>query len=102
MKLEITSVKDTNAIRLVGHLDIYNVGDAPEALLKHLASKPGLELDLGGVESCDAAGIQLLLAARRSAGAAGKTFSIHTPTPAVQECSKLLGLSPDIWQPNTR
>ena len=64
-----------------GDLDIYNVGAAREALLVHLAEKPALDLDLGGVETCDAAGFQLLLAAHRSARAAGKEFCIQTRLP---------------------
>ena len=100
MKLEITPLQDTNAIRISGELDIYSVEGAREALLNHLADKPVLELDLAGVETCDTAGMQLLLAAQRSAVASGKTFSMHTPAPAIEKCGELLGLPTETWQPH--
>ena len=60
MKLEITSSQNT--IRFAGDLDIYGAGTALHALCEHLAARPAMELDLGGVTACDAAGLQLLLA----------------------------------------
>lgn len=99
MKLQITALPDTHTLRLVGDLDLYHVESAREALLNQLSEKPVLELDLGGVETCDTAGMQLLLAARCSAVASGKTFSISTRSPAVERCGELLGLTPEIWPP---
>jgi anti-anti-sigma regulatory factor len=52
-------------------------------------------LDLEGVETCDAAGMQLLLAPHRSAVAAGKTFAIRTPVSAIEQCGQALGLGPE-------
>jgi anti-sigma B factor antagonist len=96
MKLQIIPVGQFT-LRLTGDLDIYNVESAREALLDQVADKPGLDLDLAAVETCDTAGIQLLLAAQRSAIAAGKTFSIQAPAPALEKCGQLLGLPPDLW-----
>lgn len=98
MKLQITLVQETNIVRLAGDLDIYNVQAARDALLQHLAGKHGLELDFSGIETCDAAGIQLLVAARRSALAIGEAFSIHAPGPTIEKCGELLGLPPQFWQ----
>lgn len=97
MKLQITIQKETNTVHLAGDLDIYNVETTRDALAALLADRPGLDLDLSGVESCDAAGIQLLLAARRSALAAEKTFSIRTFASAVTKCGGLIGLPPQSW-----
>lgn len=101
MKLQITALPESNTLRLTGDLDLYNVETAREALLDHLSDKAGLDLELAGVETCDTAGMQLLLAARRSAVASGKTFFIQTPSPAVERCSELLGLPPVTWPPHT-
>jgi anti-anti-sigma factor len=99
MKLEITLQRETNTLRFAGDLDIYNGEAARHALIEHLAGEPGLELDCSAVEACDAAGIQLLLAARLSALAVGKAFSIRAPAPAIDKCAELLGLPPQTLQP---
>lgn len=98
MKLQITILPETNTVHLAGDLDLYNVEAARDALTGHLAGKDTLELDFSGVENCDAAGIQLLVAARRSAVALGKGFSIRTPALAIAKCGELLGLLPETLQ----
>jgi anti-anti-sigma factor len=101
MKLQLTIQKETNTIQLAGDLDIYNVETIRDTLAALLADGQGLDLDLSGVESCDAAGVQLLLAARRSALEAEKTFSVRTTVLAVTECGELIGLPPQSWlEPN--
>jgi len=92
MKLQVTAVSGTNTVRLVGELDIYHVEVARAALLQQLAVQPGLTLELDGVEACDAAGLQWLLAARRSAEAARKPLVFSAPTPAIGQCAMLLGV----------
>jgi len=99
MKLEITLQRETNTLRFAGDLDIDNGEAVRHALLEHLAVQSGLELDCSCVEACDAAGIQLLLAARRSALAVGKTFSILAAAPAIDKCAEMLGLPPQTLQP---
>jgi anti-anti-sigma factor len=102
MKLQLTLQKETHTIQLTGDLDIYNVETTRDALAALLADGQGLDLDLSGVESCDAAGVQLLLAARRSALAAAKTFSVRTSAPAVTKCGELIGLPPQSWPEHNR
>jgi anti-anti-sigma factor len=100
MKLQITALPESNTLRLVGDLDLYNAEMAREAFLNQWAEMPGIELDLAGVESCDTAGMQLLLATRSGAEASGKPFWIQTPSPAVERCGELLGLQPETWRPH--
>jgi anti-anti-sigma factor len=100
MKLQITTAPDSNTLRMAGDLDIYSVEQAREALLAHLAEKTGIDLNLDGVETCDAAGMQLLLATHRSAVAAGKAFTIRNPVPAIEQCGESLGLGPESRQPH--
>jgi anti-anti-sigma factor len=100
MKLQITTSKSSAAIRLAGALDIYAVESARDALLQHVAAKSAVELDLGGIEACDAAGLQLLCAAHNSAVAAGKTFQIRVSAPSVVECGDRLGFPPEAFRPS--
>ncbi|MDR3460051.1 MAG: STAS domain-containing protein [Verrucomicrobiae bacterium] len=99
MKLQFLTSPGSDTIRLVGDLDLYQVAAARAALLNELAGRPGLELDLSGIANCDAAGLQLLIAAGRSAALAGKTFCIQAAAPAIGECSQLLGLTLETGQP---
>ena len=99
MELQITLQPETNTVQFAGDLDIYNGEALRHALIEHLAGEHGLELDCSRVETCDAAGIQLLVAARRSALAVGKAFSIHAPVPAIEKCAELLGLPSQTLQP---
>jgi len=70
-------------------------------LLDHFADKARIMLDLAGVEACDTAGLQLLISARRSAAASGKSFGVLNLAPSVEKCTKLLGVKPEIWQSPT-
>lgn len=97
MNLQVTKPPGSHALRLAGDLDLYSVDCAREALLRHLADDGGLELDLGELAACDAAGVQLLLAARRGARSQGKPFSVRVNSPAVARCGELLGLPPETW-----
>ena len=97
MKLEILDSPDTEAIRLVGTLHIYRAEAAREALLDRLAHGRPLVLDLAGLDACDAAGLQLLLATRQSALRTGKPFAIRATAPAVEECARQLGVAPAAW-----
>lgn len=98
MKAQIAASPEAHILRLDGDLDLYHAETAREALLKQLSGSAALELDLSGVEACDTAGIQLLLAARRSAVAAGKPFVIHATAPALATCGERLGVPSELWQ----
>lgn len=101
MKLQITAV-GSHTLRLAGDLDLYTVESARDALLQQFADKPRLELDLGGVETCDASGVQLLLAARRTAAISGKNLTVHPVSQAVSTCGALLGIAPESLFSNAR
>jgi anti-sigma B factor antagonist len=49
-------------------------------------------IDLSGVGECDSAGVQLLLAARASATAAGRTLRVEAPSAGVLEALNRYGL----------
>ena len=71
---------------------IYRVAELKPVLLGLIQEGEHIELDLSGVGRMDSAGCQLLIFAKREAGAAGKTLAIVAHSPAVQsliECYNL-------------
>lgn len=100
MKLQLATTGSNNLIQLSGDLDIYNAGAARELLMGETSSREAVELDLGGIDACDAAGIQLVCACRNSAVAAGKSFRLINPSPAMVECGRRLGFPPTICSPH--
>lgn len=98
MQSPLTISTDAAAVHFVGALNIYGVDAARTELLTGLASRTALTLDLSGVTACDAAGLQLVIAARRAATLAGKSFSVPAPAPAVAECGDLLGIPQEVWR----
>jgi len=78
---------------LAGDLDIYVAAEARVALLEALAQEADMTLDLSTVESVDAAGVQVLLAARRSAEEQGLSLRWVNPSRAITDVIQLMGMS---------
>lgn len=79
--------------RLEGALTIVACQDQREALLALVhASEAGLVLDLSAVSACDSAGLQLLLAARKTLAARGAVLSLQAASPVVVEALMTYGL----------
>lgn len=76
-----------------GELTIRNAIATRDRLLAALADNRELEVDLAGVGEFDSAGVQLLVAARKSASAAGKILRLADPSPAIVEVLDFLGLN---------
>jgi anti-anti-sigma regulatory factor len=81
--MTLSKDKGPGLLRISGNLDIDEADSLREALLAADLS----ELDLSEVEGCDAAGLQVLLAA------AGKSFQITAISNAVTQMAIALGLS---------
>lgn len=75
-----------------GELTIYQAAELREALLRALGEPGELELDLAGVTEMDAAGLQLVLLARREAGSAGCGVRVTARSAVVDEVFGLCGL----------
>jgi anti-anti-sigma regulatory factor len=75
-----------------GSLEIGQAEVLQEELLRVLGSSVEPVLDLSHVESCDAAGAQLLISARKSAELLGKTLRLRDPSPALRQSWERLGL----------
>ena len=78
--------------RLEGSLDLYAAAQLRATLTDCLARPDSAEFDLSGIDACDTAGLQLLLAARATAAARGHTVSFVAIPEAVEDCCRRLGL----------
>lgn len=89
-----TAREDAAPVRIsvVGSMTIYEAATQKGELLAALAGAPALELDLGGVDEADTAGLQLLLLLRREAAAGGKPVRVVSVSPALVEVLDRYGL----------
>ncbi len=87
----------SSSLRIEGELTIYRAAELAAAMKASLAQVPAgaaFEIDLSGVTEMDSAGVQLLLAARRSASESGRTLRVAGDSPAVAEVFRTLQLAP--------
>ncbi len=92
MPPDTDTVPPTGTFRLEGALDIYAAEKLRETLQGCTETAGLIVLDLGGVESCDTTGVQLLLSAHRTAAEAGNTLRFEAIPAAVGHCCARLGL----------
>ena len=88
-------MSDAVTLRIDGELTIYRAAELCEALKGALAGAPdrgALEVDLSAVTEMDSAGVQLLMAARKSARAAGRELRLANASRAVAEVFAILRL----------
>jgi anti-anti-sigma factor len=83
----------TGALTISGPLDIDAAESLREALLDCFRRQPDVAADLSGVDMCDAAALQVLLAGRRNAASVGKAFRVVTASDAVTVTAAALGFS---------
>lgn len=81
----------TPPLSLCGELTIRNAA-ALHAQLREALDAGCHELLLDAVDDCDSAGVQLLLAARRSLQEQGLPLVIRAPSPALRECLRRYAL----------
>jgi len=91
----VLSTTPDGTLCLSGSLCIYDVEPVCHAMLTHLSGNPELNLDLDALTECDAAGIQLLLAARESAKSLGKRFSVRAAQATAPARASALGIPRD-------
>ncbi len=86
----------STCFRIEGELTIYRAAELAEAMKAALAGVPAggaFELDLSEVTEMDCAGVQLLIAARRSSQESGRTLRVAGSSPAVAEVFQTLQLA---------
>lgn len=81
------------SLSLDGELTIYRAAELTASLRTALASGADLELDLAAVTEMDSAGVQLLMAAKKTARAAGCELRLLRHSPAVLEVFETLNLA---------
>ena len=74
-------------------LSIYEAAGLRDELISHLENHEHLILELGEVQKCDAAGIQLLYSAWKTADTVGKTVTIRNPSSAILKIMKEMGVN---------
>jgi len=81
--------------RFAGEWNITNAEELRARFVAFLASGGDVALDLGGVESCDTAALQLLCSLRRTAKERGVRVRLLELPPAIVELARALGLAPE-------
>jgi anti-sigma B factor antagonist len=82
-------------MRVSGSLVLQAAESQRDQMMRQLAGNPHLTLDLGAVEAFDTTGLQLLLAARKTALAAGGSLRLRRASAEVLQFAASLGLSLD-------
>ena len=81
-------------LALDGEMTIYRATELAETLKAALAAHPGgLDIDLSEVTEIDSAGVQLLMAAKRAAVAAGAVLTLHGHSAPVLDVFERLDLA---------
>ncbi|WP_395702306.1 lipid asymmetry maintenance protein MlaB [Aquabacterium sp.] len=82
-------------ICITGEMTIYRAAELKPLLLQALADGDGapIEIDLAEVSEFDAAGLQLLMAAKTAATAAGRALRLQGHSPAVLDVFELLDVA---------
>jgi len=86
-------------LALDGELTIYRAAEVCELLKTALAAPADLELSLAGVTEMDSAGVQLLMAAKKSAMASQRALRLIDHSPAVLEVFEMLDLAAHFGDP---
>lgn len=95
MEIEKNETDTGATLNITGPVTIYEAAELREDLSACLDEHPGMVLDLGGVEDCDTAAIQVLCAACKSAEHTGKPVSFQHPAKSVIQAAQRAGLVPE-------
>ena len=80
-------------VAIEGEFTIYTVGELKGLILGALLANNELEIDLSKVEEFDAAGLQLLVVAKKTAATLNRKFRLTGCPPAVLDILSLSGLT---------
>lgn len=94
--MNIAKEEGSGSLSLSGTLDIMTAHMLRESLLECFLGSPEVTVDLGGVEHCDTAGLQVLLAAEQSASLSGKPLRFCAISEPIAEVASALGFSVDV------
>ncbi|MBG6079016.1 STAS domain-containing protein [Rubrivivax gelatinosus] len=93
----------TTSFAIEGELTIYRAAELRQALLAALGDGAGgdFEIDLAAVTEFDSAGVQLLIAAKKSAAARGRVLRLVGHAPSVRDAFAVLDLAGHFGDPLT-
>jgi len=78
--------------RIEGPLTVCTAEALRPRLLEGITTPAGMRLDLSAVDACDCAGLQLLVATRKSALAAGRSLEFTRLSPVIRNAAQDIGL----------
>ncbi len=84
-------------LEVSGAFTVYEVAEHREAFLAALMRSSDISLELGGVEDCDTAGVQLLLAVRRTVEKAGGSFAVSGLEGPVAGAMARIGIGSNVF-----
>lgn len=82
-----------HTVSIEGEFTIYRAAELKPVLLEAVTRDGVVELDLSRVTEFDTAGLQLLMLAKRAAGAAGRELRLVRHSPVVVDVLQLLDLA---------
>jgi anti-sigma B factor antagonist len=82
-----------STLRIEGEMTIYRAHELKALLLDALAASTALDVDLSAVTELDTAGLQVLMLAKQSAQADGRSMRLLGHSHAVAEVFELLDLA---------
>ncbi len=83
-------------VELQGAMTVQEAAELGKNLLDWMTKNNSLELDLGKVDECDTAGLQLLYSAVKTAKEKKNDFSVTSCSDKVNEAADSIGLKLDI------
>lgn len=99
LQIEPSTLNGRLVLKLQGELTIYEVAEAKAEIEARLEAAPHVDLDLGGVESIDTAGVQLLHWLKQEARVHPREILYLHHSPAVIEVLDLLNLTATFGDP---
>ncbi len=93
--MQIAKNQGSGYWEISGSLDIESAGALKTALLDCFLEAGEVVLNLAGVDSCDANGLQMMIAGQHTAEALGRAYRITQPSDAVSSVARTLGLLRD-------
>jgi len=93
LRIEVARTGTTADVRLIGEMDLSTRGELVDALSRGLDDTTVVQLDLAGLDFCDAAGITELLATRDALALAQRSCAGVRPRPNLLRLFTLAGLS---------
>lgn len=93
MPLHIETGEHKTLVKISGEMTIYTAAELKQALTPLLYRQQALELDLSGVSEMDSAGLQLLLAAKKTMQQGGYPLHLVMHSHAVLDALELCQLA---------